>query len=94
MKYSHNTARAIGRTTDMVKLANETGAYLVVRDRNAAMRLQDVCERFPVTYSELMQDRMRGSMVRNIVIDDADALLKYILSPLTIEGISTGSEAT
>lgn len=94
MEYNHNIERGKGRTQAMVQLANDTGAYLVVRNHQMAEYCQKLgCKRFPVTYAELMGTQMRGSFVRNIVIDDADAFLAYIFPHLTIDGISTGSLA-
>jgi len=61
-----------------VEIANEMGAYLIVRDRQAAKRLSEQTNRFPVTFEELLDSRMEGSRVRNIVIDDADEFLRRI----------------
>lgn len=87
-------AKGAGKTTDCIAEANRTGAYLVVRDQDVAHAVAHLTDRFPVTYGELLNGGMRGSFVRNIVIDDADALLRYVLPYLKIDAISlTPSEA-
>lgn len=73
---------------EAIKLANETGAYLIVHSHDEAVRLAPLCNRFPVTFDEFLDNRMRGSHVRNIVIDQADMLIQRIASGLTIEGIT------
>jgi hypothetical protein len=81
-----------GKTTEAIKLAAKTEAYLVVgtiqEARAAAMYADKMGTpiRFPVTYDELLQTGMRMSHVRNIVIDDADRFLQKICAGLTIEG--------
>lgn len=96
-------ARRMGKTTEAAKLSNETGAYLVVINRDHAKELNSSgkTKRNPVTFDEFRQDNMRGSFVRNIVIDDFDIFIQQELSNifsqfsgLKIEGISFTEEPT
>ena len=82
-----------GKTTKAVELALETDAYLIVRDHNEAYRLSGLYPslRFPVTFDELLNSGMRGSQVRNIVIDNADDFLRFVVGSvgaLTIDAIT------
>jgi len=85
-------ARRRGKTTKAIELANKTGAYLVVMDRAAIQWIETEShiqpKRLPITFDELLREKLRGSWVRNIVIDDADVLLQHIVGALTIEGIT------
>ena len=72
--------RGEGQTTEAVRLAKEKSAYLIVRDRKTAHRLsqQHPELRSPITFLELMDTRMRGSFIKDIVIDDVE-YFKYML---------------
>lgn len=85
-----------GKTVDAVKLANETGAYLVVRNQNWAREVDQLYKpnRFPVTYADVLEGRMRGSFVRNIVIDDVDAFIQYACMGLIVEACTMSAEIT
>jgi hypothetical protein len=74
--------RRLGKTTKAVDIANETGAYLIVRNRTRAQELGKLTDRFPITFDELIRNKMRGSYVRKVVIDDFDTLLAGILADL------------
>lgn len=77
--------RGKGQTTEAVRIAKETGAYLIVRDKNTAIRIsqQERDLRFPVTFNELIVSRMKGSAIKNIVIDDVEDLKNILLNSLT-----------
>lgn len=92
-------ARRAGKTTDAISLANETGAYLICLNEEEKRRIRDECQRNPVSFNELNEYGMRGSFVRNIVIDNFDMYfeqrlskaIKYVLTPLDglkIDGIT------
>ena len=89
------TGIRMGKTTEAIRLANETGAYLVVRSRDEALRVSKLNpspNRFPVTFQEILEQRMRGSFVRNIVIDNVDLFIQRIVGDLLIEGITISAE--
>ena len=82
------TERGKGKTTEAVKIANDTGAYLVVHNQDEVTRLSTKCNRFPITYDELLDGHMKGSFVRNIVIDNIEMFIQRICPGLTIEAIT------
>ena len=84
--------RRTGKTTEAIKVANETGAYLVVHSKEEAKRVSDDTDRFPITYSELLKGKMEGSFVRNIVIDNLEVFLQRALPGVKIELITTTCE--
>jgi hypothetical protein len=92
--------RRAGKTTDLIKMAAQSQAYIVVMHRREAQRIAEQAEemgldiRFPVTFEELLQTKMVGSFVRNIIIDNADILLERLLGNLKIECISLTEEDT
>lgn len=95
MKIIHH-GRRMGKTTKVIKLANDTGAYIVVPTRQDVMRLMEYNpppDRFPLTWNEFLDCRMQGSFVRNIVFDDIDRCLA-MLAPVVIEGLSITGEIT
>ena len=97
-----NTGRMMGKTTEAIKVAHKTGAYIIVPTRADALRVMGMAEgmalniRFPITIDEYLRYGMDGSFVRNIVIDDLDRIIDRIFSGLTIEiaTITSGPVAT
>jgi hypothetical protein len=90
-----NKARAMGKTTEAIKKAHETGAYMICLDRQEALRLSKQAEdmnmpiRFPVTWEEFLHSgKLKGSHVRNVVIDNADEIFLRMFSGLKIEMIT------
>lgn len=84
-----------GKTTEAVKLANETGAYLVVANMHMAAHVAHSfdLDRYPVTFAELIEKQLKGSWVRNVVIDNLDECLKWYLGSLKIEGVTLTAKA-
>lgn len=97
MKVFIGSMRA-GKTTQMIKQAAKTGAYIICMNMKEAKRVADQAEdmglqiRFPVTFQELLDNKMRGSFVRNILIDNCDSFLHAFLPGLDIEGVSFTTE--
>lgn len=88
-------ARRFGKTTRAIEIVNKRGGYLVVTDRKQAIDANAKTERFPITFDELLKTKMRGSFVRNIVIDNFDVLLERelekafsFLSKLKVEAVT------
>lgn len=92
-------ARRAGKTTEAIALANETGAYLICLNEQEKRRIREECARNPVSFSELNDYGMKGSFVRNVVVDNFDMYfeqrlsqaIKDVLAPLDglkIDGIS------
>lgn len=86
--------RRMGKTTNAVNLANSTGAYLVVANSAIAKQIakEHKPDRYPITIHELLSDKMRGSNIKNIVIDNLDLMLPVIFPGLKVEAITLTDE--
>lgn len=80
--------RAAGKTYEAAKIAKETGAYLVVNSMDEASRINNAAGFFPVTYEELLSNKMVGSRVRKIVIDNLDIFVRSMFPHLEIEAVT------
>ncbi len=91
--------RGMGKTTKAIKMANETGGYLLVHSYDEAVRLSRLPGdqkplRFPVTYQEFLSGKMRGSFVRNVVIDNAEMFLREVTGGVSVDAITLTTEET
>ena len=83
-----------GKSRKAIMQAAMTDAYIICCHRQDAIRLMKEAEelnlpiRFPITIDEYLRDRMMGSRVRNIVIDDLDRMLPALFPNLKIEMIT------
>jgi len=91
--------RQAGKSSELIRIAEETNAYIIVATRARAVCLADMAQKqgrhilFPVTLREYEQSRFRGSHVRRVLIDDADAVLEQVFKEVTIDAITmTGQE--
>ncbi len=86
--------RGTGKTTELVKLCQEKGGYLVVRDRKTAHTIfrkaydQDIHIPMPISYDDFLERRYHGVNCSPLWIDDVDALLNYIAKGADIGGIT------
>ena len=86
--------RQAGKSTELIRMSEETGAYIIVPNRQRAFALSQLAREtghqipFPVTFLEYEQSRFRGSFVRHVLIDDADNLLEQIFKEVTIDAIT------
>ena len=86
--------RQAGKSSELIRMSEESGAYIITPNRARANFLQQMAEEqghhipFPVTFREYEQSRFRGSFVRNILIDDADDLLEHIFKEVHIDAIT------
>lgn len=86
--------RQAGKSTELIRMSEESGAYIIVSSRARANFLFQLAHEtghkipFPVTYREYEQSRFRGSFVRHILIDDADDLLQMLFKEVTIDAIT------
>lgn len=73
--------RRSGRTTQIIKMAEEEHAYILVSDRVRAKCLYSLAQklgyhiRFPITFHEFWRARNTG-YISKLLIDDADDLLE------------------
>ena len=74
-------ARASGKTTKLVELANQHSAYIAVRNKKTATELHHEVERFPITHEELLTYQSHVP----VVVDDIDHFLSRMA---TIKAVS------
>ena len=86
--------RQTGKSSELIRIAEETNAYIIVATRGRAVYLADLAQKqgrhilFPVTLREYEQSRFRGSYIRHVLIDDADAILEQVFKEVTIDAIT------
>lgn len=72
--------RQCGKTEDAIVLANHHDAVLVVANEGERMRIAYRCKRVPITFDEMIRERLITSLPpTRYVIDNADWLLRYVL---------------
>jgi len=91
------TERGGGKTTELIKLANKRGLYIVCQNpdnlASYAQRLKiDIYH--PLSFDEYLDGRFNGRAIKEIIIDNADDLLKYVAQKLgtRISAISITNE--
>ena len=86
--------RQAGKSSELIRIAEETNAYIIVATRARAVCLADMAKKqgrhilYPVTLREYEQFRFRGSYIRHVLIDDADAVLEQIFKEVKIDAIT------
>ena len=85
--------RGRGRTTKLVELALQTGAYLVILSQNEISRIRRTFERVPkmITFNEFRNRDYFAKGINGFVIDNVDILLQSI-TPVSIIGISLNED--
>lgn len=86
--------RQAGKSSELIRIAEETNAYIIVATRARAVYLAHMAQKqgrhilYPVTLREYEQSRFRGSYIRHVLIDDADAVLEQVFKEVTIDAIT------
>ena len=93
--------RQSGKTTELIKISEQTGIYILTADRNRAKiifkmaREQNKNIPFPVTVGDYMKTGFKGSFIKHILIDDADAVLQQMFGNIQIVALTmTGKDNT
>lgn len=90
--------RQTGKTTELIKMSAEKNEYILVANRQRASEVQRMAQNmglnilYPITLHEYLDTRMRGSFIKNILIDDADLILQEIFNTVTIDCITMSKE--
>jgi len=94
MKVVHLPRRA-GKTTQAIMQAAETGAYIVTVNRDEARRIAEQAKKlelnikFPITFEELLRDKLRGSFFKSVIIDNVDMFLqRHVCQNVKLEMIT------
>ena len=76
--------RRAGKTYSLITIAAERGAWIVCRDKQEAVRIfqvslnRELTIPFPLTFHEFVNKPYLGKNIKEMLIDDVDALLVYI----------------
>jgi hydroxymethylpyrimidine pyrophosphatase-like HAD family hydrolase len=87
-------ARQNGKTIEAIKIAAETGSYLVCANKRECERVARVAQElglnipFPISFGEFMNKEYHAEGIKGCVIDNADLLLQYFLTPVPIKAIT------
>lgn len=87
--------RQSGKSTDLIKMSAVTGWYIVTANRVRAKILFDLAQKYgfdipnPFTVEDYLRSgKLKGSFIKNILIDDADAVLQAVFDTVRIEAIT------
>ena len=86
--------RGKGKTTELIKLSAETNTYILVANKMRQIAVAELARSmnidipYPVTVEDYMRTHFRGSFIKNILIDDADAVLQSIFNTVVIDAIT------
>ena len=75
--------RGAGKTYSLVTIAAERQAHIVCKDRREAHRISEMAQDreldipFPITFSEFANKQYYGAGIKEMLIDDVDALINY-----------------
>lgn len=78
--------RGIGKTSELIKLSEETGYPIVARDSYNAKYIKDRAKamgaKIPDVYTEMQvkDGKLRGTDYRGILLDDADSVIERALA--------------
>jgi len=90
--------RGMGKSLDLIKIAEKSNSYIIVPTRNHALNLMKLAEKhghkilFPITFDEYMRYGMKGSYVKRILIDDADIILQMLFRDVAVDAITMTEE--
>ena len=86
--------RGSGKTTALIKLSSKHQLYILVLNRERQKQLFQQAHDlgyqipYPITLDDYLRDKLRGSHIREILIDDVDDILKYIFASVKINTVS------
>lgn len=89
--------RAAGKTTDLIKESYETGAYILVHHHSQADAIKRQAEMmgmesmpYPITLDDLRRNASMYHMIKGILIDNAELILRSMI-PVPINTITVTS---
>ena len=86
--------RGKGKTTYLVMRSARTQTYILTLNKQRAKEISRIANNmglyipYPITLEEYLRDKLRGTFITNILIDDADDILQALFSPLKIDAIT------
>lgn len=94
------TERGGGKTTELIKLSSETGAYIVCYNLHEAHEIEmmahkmDLTIHLPITYDEFLKAKYYSAGIKGFLIDNVDRLLQFISKGVPIVACSISNEST
>ena len=92
--------RGKGKTTELIKMAHEDHLYILTTTMERAGYIyrealeMDLEITFPIHWADFEKGRLNGSIIKDILIDDADDLLRVIFRGLNIKAITMTEEVS
>lgn len=86
--------RQAGKTTELIKKADDFNGYIVCHNRQEAQRIAKQARdmgakiHLPMTYAELLNRSYHARGVRKVHIDNADFLLQFLVPNVAIETVT------
>ena len=86
--------RGKGKTTYLVMRSARTQTYILTLNKKRAKEISRIADTmglhipYPITLEEYLHNKLRGTFITNILIDDADDILQALFSPLKIDAIT------
>jgi len=80
------TKRYQGKTTKLINMSAESGAYIVCMNQKEASRIASIAQEqkknipFPITYSEFKNNEYYPKGIKGFLIDNADYFLQSMTS--------------
>ena len=86
--------RRSGKTSKLIEISEKTGTYILVADASRQREVANMAREqgknipFPVTLSDYLNTRFRGSFIKHILIDDADDVLRRLFEGIHIDTVT------
>jgi hypothetical protein len=68
--------RGCGKTTELIKVANEKGMYIVCASRQRAKYVADLDIPYPISVDELP---IRSQFIKEVLVDDIEDVLSALI---------------
>lgn len=83
-----------GKTMELIDRSEAGNLYIVCADRGRVKNIVNMAKwwgkkiPFPITFDELLSNRLLGRHIEGLLIDDADDLLKRIVQGIPVHAIT------
>lgn len=90
--------RRTGKTKKLIELAHETGAQLVCIDASTCEDVHDWSAKLglyilkPITYTDLLNNKLYGKNVKKVIFDDVDIFLRRVAKNHEVEAIAINND--
>lgn len=83
-----------GKTTQLIKMAAEANAYIIVKDAQRIKHIQTIARKlkvkipYPITISEALRGKYHAAGIKAFMIDDVEEILHYIVPGVPILAVT------